>query len=172
MLHDHVPPAADEPLCFAKPPGRHQDQRHRDVGGRIREDAGRVRHDDRARGAGRDVDVVVADRHVRHDSQLLARCIEERFVDPVVKEREDRVGAVDRRVQLLHRKRGVERRDPQLGLGSEELERGFRDPARDRDPTAAAHASAGSSRSEPIAASASSMFSSEFAYESLRYPSP
>ncbi len=171
MLHDHVPPGTDEPLRFAEPSRRHQDQRHRDVGGRVGEDAGRVRHDHRARGAGRYVDVVVADRHVRDDPKLLARSIEECVVHSVVKEREDRVGAVDCRVQLLRREWRVDRRDPQLGLGPEELERGFGDPAGDRDPTAA-HATAGSSRSEPIAASASSMFSSEFAYESRRYPSP
>ena len=43
MSHVHVPPGADEALALAEAPGAHQDQRERDVGGRVREDAGGVR---------------------------------------------------------------------------------------------------------------------------------
>ena len=50
------------------PPGR-EDQREREVGGRVVEHARRVRDDDAPRGARRDVDPVVADAEVRDDPE-------------------------------------------------------------------------------------------------------
>ena len=83
-----------------------------------------------ARGAGRHVDVVVADGDVRDDAQLRAGGVEERVVDAVVEQRHDGVGAGDRRVQLVGRERRVERRRSRASPASrEQVERGLRDPA-------------------------------------------
>jgi hypothetical protein len=52
----------DHPLAFMGPSGSAQHQKHRDVRGSIRQDVGRVGHDDAARLGGGGVDMFIADR--------------------------------------------------------------------------------------------------------------
>ena len=128
------PLRADQALALAQAAGRHQDERERDVGGRIGEDAGRVREAHAARRAGRDVDVVVADRDVRDDAQLRPGGVEEGVVDAIVEEGDDGVGAVDRRVQLVGRERPVLRVEPEVARRAQQVERRPGDRPRDDDP--------------------------------------
>ena len=127
----HVPgprgAAADEPLALAKTPRGHQDQRERDVGSRFGEHTGSVRGDDAPRSACSDVDVVVADRDVRDDTQTIARCVEKRSVHPIVQQSDDSVCAVHRIMELLDRQRPVVRRNPGLPGCPQELESRLRD---------------------------------------------
>ena len=64
---------AHQALRLAQPPCRRQHQRHRQLGGRVREHVGGVRDDHAALAARLDVDVVVADREVRDHPQRPAR---------------------------------------------------------------------------------------------------
>ena len=135
MLQFHGLPAPDQALALAEAPGRHQDQREREVGGRLGQHAGRVREPHAALRAGRDVDVVVADGDVRDHLQLRAGGVEEGPVDAVVQQRQDRVGAGRGLVQLRRRERPVVRRHPDVvGLLAQQLERRLGDPAHDHDP--------------------------------------
>ena len=67
----------DEPFALAQAPRRHQDERERQVGCRLCQNAGRVRHHDAAPGARRDVDVVVPHRGIRDDAKPRAGGIQE-----------------------------------------------------------------------------------------------
>ena len=102
----------DEPLALTQAPGRHQDECEREIGRRLGQDARRVRHDDAAPSARRDVDVVVAHRGVRHDAKHRAGSIEERVVDPVVEQRDHALRAGHRLVQLADLERAVVRARP------------------------------------------------------------
>ncbi len=72
---------ADEPFVFAEPPGGHEDEPERDVGGGFGEHAGVVGGGDSAFGAGQDVDVVVAHGDGGDDLQLRPGGIEQFRVD-------------------------------------------------------------------------------------------
>ena len=72
---------ADDAFALAESASRHEEEAERDVGGRLGEHAGRVRRDDTALAARRDVDVVVADGDVRDDLELGAGGVEELAVD-------------------------------------------------------------------------------------------
>ena len=161
----HVPApadlAADHALALAEPPRDHQDQGHRDVGGRVREHARRVRDDHAARRAGGHVDVVVAHRHVRDDAQLRPGGREEGLVDAIVQERHHGVCARDRGVQLLDRQSGLLLMRLELARLAQDLEGRLGHAARDDD--APGHQAADCASRSPIFARASSMFSSEFA---------
>ena len=86
-----------------------------------------------------DVDVVVADRDVGHDPQLLAGGVEERVVDAVVQHHDDRVRPADRGVELLRRERPVLLGDPDVGAGlAQRGERRLGQAAGDDDPGHAA----------------------------------
>ena len=61
--------APHEPIAFGDPPRDGEDQRPRELGGRLGEHVGRVRDDDPARARRGDVDVVVADGDVGDDLQ-------------------------------------------------------------------------------------------------------
>ena len=64
------PPAvAQEALAFGDAAGGRHHQREAEVGGRFSQHVRRVADQDVARGAGGDVDVVVADRHRAHRAQ-------------------------------------------------------------------------------------------------------
>ncbi len=161
----HVPaPAgatADHALALAEPAHDHQDQRHRDVGRGVGEHAGRIGDEHPAGGAGGDVDVVVAHGDVRDDAQLRPGGVEEGVVDPIAQQRHDRVGARDRRVQLVDRKRSLLHVRVHLAGLAQQLEGRLGHAARHHD--AAGHQTAVRASRSPIFCSASSMFSSEFA---------
>ena len=82
-----------------------EQQREREIGRRVGQHAGRVRHHDAAARGGRDVDVVVTDGNVRNDFQPRA-AREQRVVDAVGEQRNDRVGAACAYKQL---RRGIAR---------------------------------------------------------------
>ena len=87
------------------PGGRHQ-ERPREVGGGLGEDVGRVGHDDAAAPGGRDVDVVVADRDVRHDLEG-GRRRENLVVDRADDVTDEPVLAPDPRQELGLGERGI-----------------------------------------------------------------
>ena len=167
----HVPAplraAADHALALAQPASDHEDQRHRDVGRRVREHAWRVRDQHAAGRTGSNVDVVVADGRVGDDAQLRAGGVEEGIVDLVVEERDDGVRACDRHVQLVDRQGRFLHVRVQLACLAQQLECRLGHAARDHDARRHQAAAVCASRS-PIFCSASSMFSSEFAYETRR----
>ena len=130
-----------ESVAFGDPPCRRHNQREGRVGGGLGEHLGGVRAHHAAARARLDVDVVEANRVVRHDHQLRARGVEELVVDLVRQER-DRAGlalafgqqAVARhgRVALVQRHVAA-LRDPFHGR--------LRQPARDQHgPTFLRHA--------------------------------
>ena len=97
--------AADDALALGEATGDHQDERHRDVGGRVGQHTRGVGDDDVALRAGGDVDVVVPDGHVGHALQLRACCIQQFTVDLLGQQRDERVGALDTCQQLGARDR-------------------------------------------------------------------
>ena len=62
--------APNHPLALAKTPGHREDQRHREIGGRIGQDVRRVGHGDAALAGRRHVHGVVADAEMRDHLQL------------------------------------------------------------------------------------------------------
>ncbi len=80
-----------QPVALDDATGRCQEERERQVGGCLGEDARRVRDEDAALGRRRNVDVVVADGHLRDDAQPLAG-VEYGGVDRVDEHREEGVG--------------------------------------------------------------------------------
>ena len=102
-----------EPRC-------REDQQEREVGGRLVEHARRVAHRDAARGRGRDIDVVVADRDVGDHAQAGSARGENFVVDDVGELTDERVDVRDlsdelvvgerRVVGALRRSRGRRRR--------------------------------------------------------------
>ena len=74
--------AAQVMLALGDAPRRREQKREAEVGGRLVEDAGRVRERDAAFSAGGEVDVVVADRHARDGAQRRA-ALEHRVVDRI-----------------------------------------------------------------------------------------
>ena len=130
---------AQQALALPQPPRDGEHERDREVGRRVGEHARRVREADAAAADGLDVDVVVADRDVGHDPQLLAGGVEERVVDAVVQHHDDRVRPADRGVELLRRERPVLLGDPDVGAGlAQRGERRLGQAAGDDDPGHAA----------------------------------
>ena len=78
IAHAHGSPRPDPPLPLPQPARDREHQRDREVGGRVRQHAGRVRDPHAVLARRVDVDVVVADGHVRDDPQLLAGRVEQR----------------------------------------------------------------------------------------------
>ena len=74
-------------------PGRGEDQEEGEVGGRLVEHAGRVAHRDAELRGGRDVDVVVSDRDVRHHPEPATRSTGRQHlaVDAIGEQAHDRV---------------------------------------------------------------------------------
>ena len=103
---------ADQPLALPHPARDREQQRDREVGRRVGQDAGRVRDDHAARAGRVHVDVVVADRDVGDDAQPRRRRRRGTRRRPVVEHRHDRLGAGDRVVQLVRLERAVLGRDP------------------------------------------------------------
>ena len=167
----HVPApagaAADHALALAEPARDHQDQRHRDVGRGVGEHARRVRDEHAARRAGGHVDVVVAHGDVRDDAQLRAGGVEEGVVDPVVEQRDDGVRARDRRVQLVDRS-AVSCMCASSSPASRSRSRAGSGTRPVTTMRAGHQAAAVCASRSPIFCSASSMFSSELAYETRR----
>ena len=62
-----------------------------EIGGRLVEHAGRVGHGDFPFGAGGHVDIVEADRHVRHDPQFRPRRVEHFAIDFFREQADERV---------------------------------------------------------------------------------
>ena len=159
---------ADHALALAEAAGRHQDQRHRDVGGGLRQHGRRVREPDSAAVLDRlRVDVVEAHGDVRDHLQLRTGRVEHGVVDLVVQEADDRVRALDGVEHLLAGERTIVRREPHVAVLGEEIERRLGDAARDDDAGTVAHACIVSSRPR-IASIASWMFSRLLAYERRR----
>ena len=90
----------NDAFALAHPSGRGQHECHGDVCGGLGEHAGGVGHADAALGAGRNVDVVVPHRHVRHQTQLRPGGIQQFGVHLLRQERQDRIGTLDPRQQL------------------------------------------------------------------------
>ena len=74
--------APNQPLAFPDASRDRQDERPRELGGRLREHVRRVRDDDAARACGGNIDVVVADGDVRHDFEI-GRRVEHVGVDRI-----------------------------------------------------------------------------------------
>jgi hypothetical protein len=82
---------ADSAISFREAPRRSQEQREREVGRRLGEDARRVAHEHALARRRFDIDVVVADSHRAHDAQPL-RLFEDAGVDVVGEEAEEAFG--------------------------------------------------------------------------------
>src|SRR5688572_16394180 len=104
-------PRADQPLALAEPARGGEDQREREVGGRLGQDVGRVGDRDAERGRGGDVDVVGPDRGVGDDPEPRG-AVEHLGRDRVARQADQRVGARDRRGQIA-------------GLGADDLGPGW-----------------------------------------------
>ena len=100
-------PRADEAIALGDPPRRGEDQPPRQLGRRLGQDVGRVRHHDPARSRRRHVDVVVPDRDVRHDREL-RRGVEHVAVDAVGQHADERPLVGEPPLQLV----GGQRRRP------------------------------------------------------------
>ena len=98
---------AHHALAFAEPPRDREDQAPGEIGARVGQHVGRVGHDNAARAAGGDVDVVVADGDVGDDLQLRPGGIEHRGIDRFGEQADDRVLAADALQQLLARDRAA-----------------------------------------------------------------
>ena len=96
-------------LGVGRQPRRRQDQEEREIGGGLVEHAGRVAHRDAELGRGGDVDVVVADGHVRDDLHAAAGRgrVEHAGVDAIGEQADHRVDVGDRGPQLVGRERRV-----------------------------------------------------------------
>ena len=101
--------APDQAVAFGDPPGQGEQERDRQLGRRRRQHAGRVGDDDVPTPRLVEVDVVDADRVVRHDAKLRARGIEKLSVDPVGRRGHEAVRTRRAGQQLLpsRRVRGV-----------------------------------------------------------------
>ena len=81
-------------------PRRGEDEKEREIRGRLVEDAGGVAHRNAGGGCRADVDVVVADRHVGDDLQSWCARSDHVGVDPVGEQAHDRVDLGDGVAQL------------------------------------------------------------------------
>ena len=88
-----------------------EDQREREVGGRLRQHAGRIADRDASRGAGREIDVVDPDGHLRHHLELRSRRLEHGFVDAVGDQADQAVDAANMFKQVVAPGREVARPD-------------------------------------------------------------
>ena len=108
MLHDHgVPVRTCQLLGFAEPARAHQDQRERNIGGRLRQDARRVGCDHTVASARFEIEVVVTDRHVRDDAQAGAGRVEQGVVDRVMEQRDHGTRSRNSGVKFVHGQRSV-----------------------------------------------------------------
>ena len=100
---------AHEPVALGDAPDEREQERERELGGRRREHVRRVRDDDAALRRRREVDVVVADRVLRHDAQLRAGGVQQLGVDGVGRHRHEPV-----RTRHVHADLVLERRPQRL----------------------------------------------------------
>ncbi len=98
-----------------------EQQRERQVGGRVGEHVRRVADSDPPRGGGVDVDVVVADRVVGDRDELRAR-VDEGGVDPVGEQAQDPGGLLGVLAQLRRRWRQTLRPHLDVVLGAQAVE--------------------------------------------------
>ena len=90
----------DQPVALGDPAQEVEHQRDRELGGRVGEDAGRIRHRHAAARRLGEVDVVEPDRVLRHDPELRPRPVEELGVDAVGRHRHCAVGTVELRTDV------------------------------------------------------------------------
>ena len=92
-------------LALGEAASDHQDERHRDVGSRIRQHARGVGDDHVALRAGRDVDVVVPNGNVGDALQLRAHCVQQLAIDLLGEQGDECVSTLHARQQLGARDR-------------------------------------------------------------------
>ena len=97
--------AANDALALGEAASDHQDERHCDVRGRIRQHARSVGDDHVALRAGRDVDVVVPDGNVGDALQLRAGCVQQLAIDLLGEQGDECVSTLHARQQLGARDR-------------------------------------------------------------------
>ncbi len=176
----HPAVVAHEGVGLGDAPRDRQQQREREVRGRLREHARRIAHRDAATRARGDIDVVVADREVADDLELRPGGVQQLVVDPVGQQCQQPVHTGHAAEQLVAWRRQDTVPDIHERDVAQQTQARLRDLARDQDPRLLGHAAATRGRrrpprpasSRPIRSSASWMFSRELAYDTRMWSLP
>ena len=94
----------EKPITLGDPAKQVEDQREGQLCGRTREHARRVRHDHATARRGSEIHVVVSDRVVCDDTQLVARCVQQLVVDWVSRHDQEPVPSGSRRKDIGSRR--------------------------------------------------------------------